>query len=333
MKKEEFFSILGGIDEDILTPIAENRARENRKILTLKKGAEMKRIIAALAVLMTVSAFALTIVALDYKASSKTDADENGISKSEESYSGPETVIYEADGDPDSLRTLYYSKTIRIAGRDVYCYSEPGNSDLYLFDKNVSFIGWISDPDSDPTLGESFEKVIKDPGSGISDDEAVKIAYEHAAGIYGSSVLDCEIVDVAGDDYSVLVTLAKMYEAADFSVRGPGCAVRVMRDGTVDLCTGGMYDVDADALSKVTLAETDSFVRKKIDEQFGGAVERYEVFERRVVVNDAGLTAIRIGVSCFFKETPSKETVEKYGLGGTWGLDNRYGCSFEYVIG
>ena len=27
------------------------------------------------------------------------------------------------------------------------------------------------------------------------------------------------------------------------------------------------------------------------------------------------------------------EIIEKYGLGGSWGLDNCYGCTFEYNVG
>lgn len=85
---------------------------------------------------------------------------------------------------------------------------------------------------------DEIEEVLHDPDKyeKTPEEEAIAKAYDIAAQTYGDFMYDFSVRQVLDDIDHWLITLAREYKAADFTVYGPECEVTVFVNGEIGLC-------------------------------------------------------------------------------------------------
>ena len=210
------------------------------------------------------------------------------------------------------------------------CGSEAGSLNDCPLDK-TDFGVEVTDSNLSLTNAESFEAIIKDPTKGISDEEAVEIALNHAIELYGEKITSFELIDTFGDDYQVTIIFGEPYKADDFTVYGARCIARVMRDGTVDYCIcGDSVPVDKEKLTGISSSDIDSFIDNMIESQFGSIVEKYEIKSFRVKKSENGEAILQIEIEIRFSEQPDPSLTE--GFIAAQSLEPIYAGFYQYPI-
>ena len=244
----------------------------------------------------------------------------------------PERIIFTPKGKAEGIE-LYFSRNLDVAENRYYAYCGEDDDLLYLFDSNIIFIGQISNPVFPITLRDEFEDALKDPEKQITEAEAVNIAYEHAAGVYGDYIREFDVKAISGDEYHWDIFLAREFHAKDFKVYGPSCVVTVMIDGSINLCTyGGNDELEnvQNLIENIYMADLETFVHNQVNIRYGDEVVESEITGVKYL-KENGANILRIDVKHILRE-PSDLSPERLEQWRTLGIKEEKNDYYDFPL-
>ena len=183
------------------------------------------------------------------------------------------------------------------------------------------------------TTTEEFEEALENPSKRISKEQALSIAYDYAAELYGDFIYDFDIKSISEDDYHWDFILAPEFIAKDFKLYGPSCAVTVMIDGEINLCTyGGVTDYTnvQNLIADISMADLENFVREQADLRYGNEIEEYEITEIQYTIENSH-HILRIGVKHILNN-PSHLSPEELERRNLFGIKEQLFDYYDFLL-
>ena len=183
------------------------------------------------------------------------------------------------------------------------------------------------------TMTEKFEEALENPSKRISGEQALSIAYDRAAELYGDFIYDFDIKSISEDDYHWDFILAPEFIAKDFKLYGPSCAVTVMIDGEINLCTyEGVTDYTnvQNLIADISMADLENFVREQANLRYGNEINEYEITEIQYTIEN-NHPILRIGVKHILGN-PSYLTPEEMVRWDTFGIKEKIFDYYDFPL-